>query len=147
MAYIETQIEVAQQVKTTTKITLAIGMITAGFVGISLFANAFLAGPIGRSLPATDTNPPTVRLQTPLAHNVSGIRLLSVSLMDYSSINHATVLIDGKASYRENNPKSQWLYFLNSHTLAAGKHTIAFLATDSEGNRSVSEPILFIVSN
>ncbi|MFH1207519.1 MAG: Ig-like domain-containing protein [Patescibacteria group bacterium] len=147
MARIDTQIGIKQQVKTTTKITLVIGMITAGFVGLTLFSNAFLAGPISRNRPPVDTNPPFIRLQTPFASITAGTKILSISLMDYSEISLATLSIDGKVEYRENNPKSQWLFVLNTNYLTSGKHVISFTATDSAGNSAASEPISFIAAN
>ncbi len=147
MIYVDTQVQTGQQVKVATKITLVIGMITAGFVGLSLFANAFLAGPIAKDIKPADTDPPFIHLQTPIGTNVSGMKWLSMNIIDHSDITLATFSIDGKTRYTEYSPDKQWFLLLDTTRMSGGRHTVSFSATDTEGNTSATEIISFNVAN
>ncbi|MFA5051719.1 MAG: Ig-like domain-containing protein [Patescibacteria group bacterium] len=148
MTALTTQIDVRQKIATHTKLTIIIGLITAGFVGLSLFSNAFLAGPIARDIPPTDAYPPAISLQTPITDRmISGIVVLSFSLMDYSGISQATLSVDGQTHYIINTPNSRWNYLFNTTTLATGEHQLAVTATDKAGNTTAMKPISFIVAN
>lgn len=147
-----TQIATQQKVKTTTKINLVIGMVSAIFIGLALFNNAFLLGPVGWeksfSATATDTIAPTVVVSSPLNNQeISGSFNITTTLTDDTAVAKVEFYLDGALRYIEHLPKSNWVYPWDTTRVSNGDHVFLIKVYDQASNETVVNPIKAKVNN
>jgi len=147
-----TQTLTQQKVKTTTKINLVIGMISAFFIGLAMFCNAFLYGPVGWNYSTfastPDTIPPTALITSPVNYQtISGLFDITATLEDNTHVKKVEFYLDGKIRYTEHQPKSPWIFYWNTTKATNGNHVFMIKVYDNAGNETIVNPVAVTVNN
>ena len=147
-----TQILTQQKVKVTTKINLVIGMVSVFFIGLAMFNNAFLLGPVGWKnsiiAQAPDTTPPTAVISSPINNQkISGVFNITTTLTDNTEVKKVEFYLDGKLRYTEYQPKTNWVYYWDTTKTSNGDHLFMIKVFDKAGNTTLVDPVLVTINN
>lgn len=149
---VTTQTSVKQKIKTITKINLAIGMVSAFFVGLAMVSNAFLYGPVTWATAKTpvvkDIVRPIITWSEPVNNSViSGKTILKVQSYDNFGTTNVEFYINDALQYVDTTPNGGWQLPWNTTTTTNGAYRLSARAFDAAGNGQTTSPITVTVKN